>query len=88
MLRRLRSCEGGQAVPALRVDIQQDEAGFTIVEEVRVGADVRADYDSAMRFFEQKQYEQGIASLREGDAGCAERHRRAHRPRHRLRALG
>ena len=50
-------------VPALRVEIQQDEGGFTIVEEVRVGGDIHADYDSAMRFFEQKQYEQGIASL-------------------------
>ena len=27
------------------------------------GGDIHADYDSAMRFFEQKQYEQGIASL-------------------------
>jgi Flp pilus assembly protein TadD len=49
--------------PALRVDVQQDEGGFTIVEEVRVGNDIHADYDNAMRFFEQKQYEQGIASL-------------------------
>ena len=50
-------------MPAPRVEIQQDEGGFTIVEEVRVGSDIHADYDNAMRFFEQKQYEQGIASL-------------------------
>jgi Flp pilus assembly protein TadD len=50
-------------MPALRVDMQQDEGGFSIVEEVRVGNDIHADYDAAMRFFEQKQYEQGIASL-------------------------
>jgi Flp pilus assembly protein TadD len=43
--------------------MQQDEGGFTIVEEVRVGNDIHADYDAAMRSFEQKQYEQGIASL-------------------------
>ena len=50
-------------VPALRVDMQQDEGGFSIVEDVRVGNDIHADYDAAMRFFEQKQYDQGIASL-------------------------
>ena len=58
---------GGQkaakAAPPLRVDVQQDEGGFTIVEEVRVGNDIHADYDAAMRAFEQKQYEQGIAAL-------------------------
>ena len=43
--------------------MQQDEGGFSIVEEVRVGNDIHSDYDAAMRFFEQKQYEQGIASL-------------------------
>lgn len=50
-------------VTSARAEIQQDEGGFTIVEEVRVSGDIHADYDSAMRFFEQKQYEQGIASL-------------------------
>lgn len=55
--------KAAKPVPAPRVDMQQDEGGFTIVEEVRVGSDIHADYDSAMRFFEQKQYEQGIASL-------------------------
>lgn len=50
-------------VTPARAEIQQDEGGFTIVEEVRVSGDIHADYDSAMRFFEQKQYEQGIASL-------------------------
>ena len=52
-----------KAAPALRVDVQQDEGGFTIVEQVRVGNEIHTDYDNAMRFFEQKQYEQGIASL-------------------------
>jgi Flp pilus assembly protein TadD len=52
-----------KAAPAPRADIQQDETGFTIVEEVRVGNDIHADYDNAMRFFEQQQYDQGIASL-------------------------
>ena len=52
-----------RGAPPPRVEIQQDDGGFTIVEEVRVSNDIHADYDNAMRFFEQKQYEQGIASL-------------------------
>ena len=43
--------------------IQQDESGFTLTENVRVGADVRTDYDSAIRLLEQKQYDQGIPLL-------------------------
>ena len=55
-----------QAVKALqpaRVDIQQDAAGFTILEEVHVSADVRAEYESAVRMLELQQYEQGVATL-------------------------
>ena len=33
----------------LRVEMQQDEGGFTIVEEARVGNDIHGDYDTAMR---------------------------------------
>lgn len=55
--------KAAKPLPPLRADMQQDEGGFTIVEEVRVGNEIHADYDNAMRFFEQKQYEQGIASL-------------------------
>jgi tetratricopeptide (TPR) repeat protein len=55
--------KAAKPVPALRVDMQQDEGGFSIVEDVRVGNDIHSDYDAAMRFFEQKQYDQGIASL-------------------------
>lgn len=50
-------------VQAARVDIQQDATGFTIMEDVRVDADVRTDYDNAVRYLAQKQFEQGIASL-------------------------
>ncbi len=57
------AAKAAKPLPALRSEIQQDEAGFTIVEEVRVGGDIHADYDNAMRYFEHKQYEQGIASL-------------------------
>jgi Flp pilus assembly protein TadD len=55
--------KAAKPVAPLRSEIQQDEGGFTIVEQVRVGNEIHADYDNAMRFFEQKQYEQGIASL-------------------------
>lgn len=58
-----KAAKPAKAAPALRVDVQQDEGGFTIVEQVRVGNEIHTDYDNAMRFFEQKQYEQGIASL-------------------------
>ena len=51
------------AQQATRVDIQQDASGFTIVEDVRVSADVRTEYESAMRMMESQQYEQGIAAL-------------------------
>ena len=43
--------------------IQQDESGFTIAENVRVAVDTRSQYDSAIRLLEQNDYEQGIALL-------------------------
>jgi len=50
-------------VAATKSQIQQDESGFTIAEDVRVAVDVRGQYESAIRLLEQKQYEQGIALL-------------------------
>ena len=58
-----KAAKATKPVPPPRVEMQQDEGGFSIVEDVRVGNDIHADYDNAMRLFEQKQYEQGIASL-------------------------
>jgi Flp pilus assembly protein TadD len=52
-----------EAVRPARVDIQQDATGFTILEEVRVSTDVRAEYESAVRLLEAQQYEQGIDTL-------------------------
>jgi Flp pilus assembly protein TadD len=43
----------------------QDESGFTITEEVRVSAGVRADFERAMRLLEQEEYDSGIALLHE-----------------------
>jgi|SRR5688572_4605133 tetratricopeptide (TPR) repeat protein len=42
---------------------QLSETGFTLTDYVRIDADTRAQYDNAVRELEQKQYEQGIASL-------------------------
>jgi len=41
----------------------RDDGGFTITEKVRVGAEVRADFASALRLLEQQQYADGIALL-------------------------
>jgi len=46
-----------------RVDVQQDAAGFTITQPVRVSAEVRADYEAAVRALEEARYEPGIALL-------------------------
>jgi Flp pilus assembly protein TadD len=48
---------------APRVEIQQDATGFTVTQDVRVGGDVRADYDNALRLLAQQQYAEGIALL-------------------------
>lgn len=40
-----------------------DAGGFQLTEKVRIPADVRADYDNAMRLLEAKQYDQGIGLL-------------------------
>jgi len=42
---------------------QVSETGFTLTDNVQIAADTRAQYDNAVRQLEQKQYEQGIASL-------------------------
>ncbi len=42
---------------------QPDAGGFQLTEKLRIPADVRADYDSATRLLEAKQYDQGIALL-------------------------
>ena len=49
--------------PAPGPQFQQDESGFTMLEDVHVAADTRSDYDNAVHMLEQKQYEQGIALL-------------------------
>jgi Flp pilus assembly protein TadD len=44
------------------VEIQQD-VGFTITEDIAVAADVRLEYDEAVRYLEQGRHDEGIAAL-------------------------
>ncbi len=46
-----------------KVEITPDATGFTVTQDVRIGGDVRADYDNALRLLAQQQYDQGIALL-------------------------
>jgi Flp pilus assembly protein TadD len=48
---------------AADVEIKPDATGFTVTQDIRVGGDVRAEYDNALRLLAQQQYEQGIALL-------------------------
>jgi Flp pilus assembly protein TadD len=43
--------------------LQPGAGGFELTEKVRIPADVRADYDNALRLLEAQQYDQGIALL-------------------------
>jgi Flp pilus assembly protein TadD len=50
---------------AARVDVVQDEGGFTITQLVSVTPEVRADYEAGVRMLEEARYEPGIALLLE-----------------------
>jgi len=49
--------------PAAGPQFQQDDSGFTVLEDSRVAPAVRADFDTAIRLLQQKQYDEGIALL-------------------------
>jgi len=42
---------------------QISESGFTLIDNVQIDADTRAQYDAAVRQLEEQQYEPGIAAL-------------------------
>jgi len=48
---------------AARVEVQQDATGFTLTQHLRVNAEVRGDYETAVRMLEEGRYEPGIALL-------------------------
>jgi Flp pilus assembly protein TadD len=48
-----------------RVEVLQDATGFTVTQRLRVSAEVRGDYETAVRMLEDGRYEPGIALLLE-----------------------
>ena len=46
-------------------EIETDESGFTITEQLRISGEARADYQAALQMLRQERYEQGIAMLLE-----------------------
>jgi Flp pilus assembly protein TadD len=48
---------------AAETTLQPDAASFQLIEKLRIPADVRADYENAIRLLDAKQYDQGIALL-------------------------
>ncbi|MDH3508328.1 MAG: tetratricopeptide repeat protein [Gammaproteobacteria bacterium] len=44
-------------------EIETDESGFTITEQLRISGEARADYQAALQVLRQERYEQGIAML-------------------------
>jgi len=57
--------------PPVNVEIQE-EVGFTITEEARIGGDVRADYEIAVSYLEQGRHDEGIAMLEQVAAAAPE----------------
>jgi tetratricopeptide (TPR) repeat protein len=56
--------EGQAPRRAAKVEVQQDPAtGFTMTQRLKISADVRGDYEAAVRLLEEQKYEQGIALL-------------------------
>ncbi len=48
--------------PPSRIEVQE-EVGFTITEEARIGGDVRAEYETALSYLQQGRFDEGIALL-------------------------
>ena len=48
--------------PPANIEIQE-EVGFTITEEARIGGDVRADYETALSYLQQGRHDEGIVLL-------------------------
>ena len=48
--------------PPSRIQVQE-EVGFTITEEARIGGDVRAEYEIALSYLQQGRHDEGIVLL-------------------------
>ena len=46
-----------------RVEVKEDAGGFTMTQRVKVNADIRSDYEAAVRLLKDERYKQGIALL-------------------------
>ncbi|NCF24514.1 MAG: tetratricopeptide repeat protein [Gammaproteobacteria bacterium] len=57
--------------PPSRIEIQE-EVGFTITEEARIGGDVRADYETALSYLQQGRHDEGIELLEQVAAAAPE----------------
>ena len=57
--------------PPSRIEIQE-EVGFTITEEARIGGDVRADYETALTYLQQGRHDEGIELLEQVAAAAPE----------------
>ena len=64
------ACAGSGASRRPEPAMLQDAGGFTITESVRASGSARADFDSAVRALEQKQYDAAIAQLVEVTAAA------------------
>jgi Flp pilus assembly protein TadD len=60
----LSACATGGATRPARIEIEAGH-GFTITEEVRISAAVRADFERALRLLEREDYDSGIPLLLE-----------------------
>ena len=57
--------------PPVNVEIQE-QVGFTITEEARIGGDVRADYETALSYLQQGRHDEGIELLEQVAAAAPE----------------
>jgi tetratricopeptide (TPR) repeat protein len=60
----LSACATGGTTRPAQIEIDEGR-GFTITEEVRVSAGVRADFEKALRLLEREEYDSGIPLLLE-----------------------
>ena len=60
----LAACAGTPSASRKSAHLEiQEDVGFTIVEQARIGANVRADYESALTLLEQGRHDEGVSLL-------------------------
>lgn len=61
----LAGCAATEVTPAPSLVEVQEDVGFTITEQARIGGDLRADYEVAVNYLAQGRHDEGIAALQE-----------------------